>query len=218
MKENSYMTSKKSSRKPKASSTSDSASSANGSSTATPASMVSASESAWSGVSMLGQSKSAGLSRNRMIDARGDLLRSEREFTSLAVEAETSMSREAEAMERKAIEIRAEAWAIEQEAQTRLTVLRAQARMESELAKHITDIAERSALSVLDRIKEASDSLMDWAGLIGEDMTGLLKQEAADHVERTVAEIRAIEEALGEEDRATELLELTARYQKYMAA
>lgn len=186
--------------------------------TATPAAMVQARESSWSSVQALAQSKSAGLSRNRMMEARGDLLRSEREYIALSSEIEASMNEEAQELQRKAAQLQSEAWAIEQETQTRVSVLKSQARMEASLAKHIKDIAERSALSVLDRIKEASDSLMNYAELIGGDLTGMLKQEAAQQVERTAAEIGAIEEAMDEEGRAAELLELTARYQKDLAA
>lgn len=183
-----------------------------------PARMVNAGETSWSGADVLGRSKSADLSRQRMLDARADFLRSEREFMSVSLETEASMRREAEALERKAAEIRAEGWAIEQEMRTQVTVMQAQAQMENQLAKHIRDIAERSALSVLDRIKEASDSLMDWAGLIGNDLSDMLRKEAAEQTERKVAEIQAIEEAMDEEDRATELLELTSRYKTDLAA
>ncbi len=129
-----------------------------------------------------------------------------------------NMAEEAEAKLRQANQERAEAWAIEQEAAAKLTVLRAQTRMEALLAKNIKDIADRSALSVLDRIKEASDSLMDWADLIGKDLTDMLKKEASEQIDRKVAEIQALEEAADEEGRAAELLELTARYQKDLAA
>lgn len=214
--ENCNMTSKKSSHSTKAKAKTKPA--AEGRTLPTPAAMVKASESAWSGTSVLGQSKSSGLSRQRMVDARSGLVQIEQQFISLAVEAQESMQQEADTLGRKATKVQEETWAIEQEAATKTAVLRAQARMEAQLAKHIRDIAERSALSILDRIKEASDSLMDWAGLISDDMTGMLRKEAAEQIERKVAEIKAIEEALDEEDRATELIELTARYQKDLAA
>ncbi len=153
-----------------------------------------------------------------MIDARGDLMRIEQRYINLATEAEMSMRREAERLERQAAQIHSETWAIEQEAQTRATVLKSQARMEGELGNRIKEIAERSALSILDRIKEASDSLMDWAGLIGEDMSRMLKQEAAEQVARKVADIEAVEEALEDEARAVELLELTESYKQDLAA
>lgn len=183
-----------------------------------PAIMVKASESAWSGAHSMAQSQSAGLSRQRMIDARNDLMRSEREYISLSSESEASMQREAEAIERQAAKVYAEAWAIEQKTQTRATVLQAQARMETKLAQHITEIAERSALSILDRIKEASDSLMGYAGLIGKDLSDMMKKEAAEQVARKVKDIEAVEEALGDEARAIELLELTAQYKKDKAS
>lgn len=153
-----------------------------------------------------------------MIDARADMLQSERQYINMATTAEMSMRREAEEIERKAAQIQSEAWAIEQESQTRLTVLQAQARLENELAKRIIDIAERSALSVLDRIKEASDSMMDWAGLMGNDLSDMMKEEAAQQVSRKVSDIEAVEEAMQDEARALELLELTSRYNHEKAA
>ncbi len=184
---------------------------------AVPAMMVPANESAWS-ASRVVQSQLPASSRQRMLEARGDLLHVERDYINISTQAEAAMHREAEAMDRQAAQLRADAWAIEQESETRIRVLQAQARMEGELAKRITEIAERSALAVLDRIKEASDSMMDWAGLMGGDLSDMLKKEAAEQVARKVADIEAVEEAMEDEARALELIELSARYKNGNAA
>ena len=152
-----------------------------------------------------------------MIEARGHLLRIEREYIDLSAEAEKAALREMELIERRTAEINAETWAIEQETETRVSVLQKQAKMESQLADRIRDIAERSALSILDRIKEASDSMMDWAEVIGEDLTSLMKQEAAEQVSRKVADIQAAQEAMEDESRAVELLQLATRYREQAA-
>ncbi len=162
--------------------------------------------------------KTAGLSRQRMVEARGDLMRTEHEYITLAQEAKAQMMRDASEMERRSSELRYETWSMEREAETRANVLKAQARMELKLAERIKEIADRSALSVLDRIKESSDSMMDWATNVGGDLTTMMRREASAQVERQVAEIHAIEEAMEEEARAVELLELTSRYRHDKAA
>lgn len=174
-------------------------------------------ESAWTGARTLITDDEQRSSRERMIEARGHLLRIEREYIDLSAEAEKAALREAEAIDRQAAEIKAGTWAIEQETETRVTVLQKQAKMESQLADRIRDIAERSALSILDRIKEASDSMMDWAEVIGDDLTGLMKQEAAEQVSRKVADIQAAQEAMEDESRAVELLQLATRYRDQAA-
>ena len=184
---------------------------------AVPAMVVPANESAWASAQVV-KAQLPASSRQRVLEARGDLLHAEREYINLSSRSEVAMQEEAAEIERQAAQLRSEAWAIEQEAETKLRVLRAQARMEEELAKQIKDIAERSALSVLDRIKEASDSMMDWAGLMGSDLSDMLKQEAAEQVARKVSDIEAVEEAMEEEARALELIELTARYKDSDAA
>lgn len=182
-----------------------------------PAMVVPANESAWASAQVV-KAQLPASSRQRVLEARGDLLQVEREYINLSTKAETAMQQDAADIERQAAQVRAEAWAIEQETETKLKVLRAQARMEAELANRITEIAERSALAVLDRIKEASDSMMDWAGLMGNDMSDMLKKEAAEQVARKVADIEAVEEAMEDEARALELIELTSRYKRNPAA
>ena len=59
---------------------------------------------------------------------------------------------------------------------------------------------------------------MNWAGLIGKDLAELMKQEAADQVARKVSDIEAVEEALEDEARARELLEMTSRFKAKKAA
>ena len=182
-----------------------------------PASMVKAADSAWHGP-LSRPSRTSGLSRQRMTEARGDLMRTEREYITLAERSRDEMVRRTRAIEQAIQILKDEAWAVERETETRVAVLKAQARMEMELAEHIKNIAERSALSVLDRIREASDSLMDWAGAIGGDLKQMMQKEAEAQAERQVAEIKAIDEALEEESRAVELLELTGRYNRNQAA
>lgn len=176
--------------------------------------MVPATESAWSGSSMVAKADTARTSRKRLLEARGDLVYAEQEYVNHSSEVESAMLREADELRRKAVQVQAEAWAIEQEALTRAKVLQDQAQMEGQLADRIREIAERSALAVLDRIKEASDSMMDWAGLMGEDLSELLKKEAGEQVSRKIADIQAVEEAMEDEARALELLELAAQYKK----
>lgn len=177
-----------------------------------PGVMSRADESVWSGARALITSDAEKSSRETLIEARGYLTSIEREYMDLSAAAEKATIREAEAVERRAAELRAQAWAIDREAETRVSVLRKQAKLENDLADRIRDIAERSALSVLDRIKEASDSMMDWAGVIGDDLSGMLRQEAAEQVSRKVADIQAVHEAMEDEARAVELLGLATRY------
>lgn len=174
--------------------------------------------SAWNGIRSMVATDEQRASRDRMNEARGDLMRIERQFVNRATEAENAALRQVAALERQAEEVRAQAWAIEREAESQASVLRKQAKMEADLANRIRDIAERSALLVLDRIKEASDSMMDWAGLMGGDLSEMLKKEAAEQVSRKVADIQAVHEAMEDEARAVELLELASRYRDQSAA
>jgi lipoate synthase len=125
--------------------------------------------------------------------------------------------REIEIINRRVAEVNAETWAIERETEVRLGLIRKQVEMEKELAVQIREIAERSALSVLDRIKEASDSMLDWAGLMADDMSGMMKQEASEQVARKASDIRAIEDAIEDEERTIEMLGLAARYKGHAA-
>jgi predicted DNA-binding ribbon-helix-helix protein len=175
-------------------------------------------ESAWTGARTLAANSNESSSRERLIEARGQLLRMEREHINHSQEAENAALREVESLEHRIFEIKSQAWAIDHEAEMRVAVIRRHARLENELAHRIREIADRSALSILDRIKEASDSLMNFASLIGEDMSEMMKKEASEQVARKIADIEATEEAMADESRAGELLELASQYRKGSAA
>ncbi len=153
-----------------------------------------------------------------MTEARSELVRTEHEYVKLAERNRDDMLRQVKEIERQIEALKNETWSVEQEAEARVATLKAQARMELEIAGHIKDAAERSALSVLDRMREASDSLMKWAGAVGDDMSEMMKREAEEQAERQVAELRAIDAALEDEARAIELLRLTGRYTSGPAA
>ncbi len=174
--------------------------------------MATAHSLAWSGARSMRAVKSASLSRSRLIEANDALMQAERDYVARSTDTKERLEREAAELESQAAHLRSEALVIEKETEDRVKVLMAQARIEGDVAKHIKQVAERNALSILDRVKEASDSLMDWAGLVSGDMTDMLRKEASEEVERRVAEIQSIEEALGEEERAVELLQLASLY------
>lgn len=181
------------------------------------ADMSSPTESAWAGARTVISSDARATSRKRLQEARDSLLFAEQEYLESSAAEQKAVEREVEAIGRKIAEINAEAWAIEREAEVRLDLVKKQVAMENMLSARIRDIAERSALSVLDRIKEASDSMLDWAGDMADDMSEMMKQEASEQAERKASDIHAIDEAIEDEKRTIEMLGLAARYKNRAA-
>ena len=150
-------------------------------------------------------------SRRRLVEARTILFRTERDRMLDAGSVKREAERQIRSIEDRVAEIERETRAIEAEAQLNARLLLKQAEMERRIADRIRNIAERNALAVLDRIKEASDSMMDWAGKTATDLSMLMKEEAAGQVARKVSDINAVRDALEDEDRTAELLDLAGR-------
>jgi hypothetical protein len=120
-------------------------------------------------------------------------------------------------LEQKANALNIEARQIDAEMKAELAVITRQARLEQRLADKIRDIADQQALLVLDKMREASDSIMSWTGKVGDDLGSLMKQEAAEQVVRKVNDIDAVRQAMKDEERAVELLNLAQKLREEAA-
>jgi hypothetical protein len=156
-------------------------------------------------------------SRRRLVEARTLLFRTERDYMAEAGSENREVDRQVRAIKARVADLAAEARAIEVEAQMRVRVLLKQAELERKLGERIRAIADRNALAVLDRIKEASDSMMNWAEETATDLGMMMKEEAAGQVARKVNDINAVRDAMEDEERAAELLALAGKLQSRAA-
>jgi hypothetical protein len=150
-------------------------------------------------------------SRRRLVEARTLLFRTERDHMEEAGNFAKQIEREVRAIGIRMEQVDSETRAIEAEAQLKVRLLLRQAELERKLGERIRSIADRNALSILDRIKEASDSMMDWANQTANDLGMLMKEEAAGQVARKVNDINTIRDAMEDEERAAELIDLAGK-------
>jgi hypothetical protein len=156
-------------------------------------------------------------SSRRLNDARGYLFRIERESLQ-DVEDELHRSEDsARELRERAIEVRLEAQSIKSDAQAQANFLARQAKIERDLAERIKEEAERQALSILDRVKDSTDTMINWVGTVAEDTANMMREDAAREVFKKMEDIEAARSAIADEERAEEILDLAARLRRQAA-
>jgi len=156
-------------------------------------------------------------SKRRLMEARTHLFRSERDMIAEAGSYSREVDQQALAIQERAGQLLIEARSIEAEAAGRAEVMLKQAELERRLADRIREIAEANALAILDKVRDASESMMGWAEDVAGDLGAMMKQEAAGEVARKMGDINAVRDAMDDETRAGELLDLAAEMRKNAA-
>ena len=156
-------------------------------------------------------------SSRRLNEARGFLFRVEREALQ-DVEDELHRSEDnVRSLQELAADTLAEAHVIEGQAKARAHALTIQADFESDLAKRIKSDAETQALGMLDRAKDTTDAVLGWVESVAGDISNVMREQAAREAFKKMEDIEAAREAIFDEERAGEILDLAARLRRKAA-
>lgn len=156
-------------------------------------------------------------SKRRLTDARTVLFQSEQDMISEARSFAAQVQDQTQEIKQRAESILIEARSIEAEAVGRAEVMLKHAKLERDLAETIKNIAEANALAVLDKVRDASDSMIGWAQEVASDLGSMMKEEAANEAARKMGDINAARDAMEDETRAGELLKLASELKQQAA-